>query len=407
MEIKLATYNDCTGCGACKASCNRDAIYFDYDRNGFLRPIIDNDKCIGCGLCAKNCPVLNREKIKYNDPFKYTCFTAWTKDDELCLKCTSGGVATQLAIDFIQIPQSIYYGAAISSNNSCQHIGCVCLEDIKKTIGTKYIQSDASKAMSDAKKRILEGWRVLFSGTPCQIAAIYSLIPNRYWDKLYTIELICHGTPSKKVADYNVNYYGCKEMVAYRTKRLGWCKLDGKKVVFAQSLIDANGNIMYTPVDNFFHKSFSTIVNPSCSKCFFSQPLRCADIVLGDQWGLINKYPERSNIGASSVIVTSTKGYKLFVSTKNLYYEENLMSSINAPSFFKPFRKLTYPLISRYFFVFEIICNKRIMYDLMTLNWRNTWMLIPIKIAENMYSYFRRNDLKNKIIYYRNLFNWK
>ena len=43
----------CTGCSACAAVCAQSAITMQTDREGFLKPQIDTDKCMMCGVCPE------------------------------------------------------------------------------------------------------------------------------------------------------------------------------------------------------------------------------------------------------------------------------------------------------------------------------------------------------------------
>lgn len=47
---------ECTGCAACFAACAQGAIELKEDKEGFLYPYIDTNKCIKCKKCIKVCP---------------------------------------------------------------------------------------------------------------------------------------------------------------------------------------------------------------------------------------------------------------------------------------------------------------------------------------------------------------
>ncbi len=49
----MVEQSDCEGCGACKARCSSQAIY--WNENGLAA--IDQTKCVRCGYCAPVCPV--------------------------------------------------------------------------------------------------------------------------------------------------------------------------------------------------------------------------------------------------------------------------------------------------------------------------------------------------------------
>jgi coenzyme F420-reducing hydrogenase beta subunit len=69
---------------------------------------------------------------------------------------------------------------------------------------SKYVQSDTNNSFKLAKLDLENGKTVLFSGTPCQIAGLKSFLRKEY-ENLYTIDLICHGTPSQLILEkYNL-----------------------------------------------------------------------------------------------------------------------------------------------------------------------------------------------------------
>ncbi len=69
----------------------------------------------------------------------------------------------------------------------------------------KYVQSDLTPILSKLKQDVPEGSGVLFSGTPCQCAAVRSLFGRKTPDNLICVELICHGVPSAKLFLISLN----------------------------------------------------------------------------------------------------------------------------------------------------------------------------------------------------------
>ena len=49
----------CVGCRSCEQKCPKNCISIMPDKEGFLYPVIDNDKCIGRKVCVNSCPAVN------------------------------------------------------------------------------------------------------------------------------------------------------------------------------------------------------------------------------------------------------------------------------------------------------------------------------------------------------------
>ena len=88
---------------------------------------------------------------------------------------------------------------------------------------SKYIQTLTEKRYSHVKQALNEDNFVLFSGTPCQIAALRKYLGDLDASKLLTVEVICEGVPSpifiQKQIKFIENKFGKKVIdVNYRYK---------------------------------------------------------------------------------------------------------------------------------------------------------------------------------------------
>lgn len=48
---------ECCGCTACYAICTKSAIAMVEDEEGFVYPLVDEERCIKCHMCLEVCPI--------------------------------------------------------------------------------------------------------------------------------------------------------------------------------------------------------------------------------------------------------------------------------------------------------------------------------------------------------------
>ena len=68
MMLTIDNIKNCTGCGACQNICPHKAISMRPNNEGFLYPVIDNDKCTNCGICFARCPSENPQYTNSDKP---------------------------------------------------------------------------------------------------------------------------------------------------------------------------------------------------------------------------------------------------------------------------------------------------------------------------------------------------
>ena len=397
MIPKLAKYSQCSGCGACAASCNVGALTMDYDKNGHLMPIVDESKCIKCGKCTKSCPILNENRVNRNNPKDISTYTAWAKDNKVCMQATSGGVFSQLAIDFLTLPNATVYGAFLTDYNTCHHIEINDTKDLRLIVGTKYIQSDASKVFPSIRKHLKNNDPCLFCGTPCQVAGLLSFLGKTNTENLYTIELICHGVPNKITTDIACKYYGATNIVSYRDKT------KGHKKGFSCTYKNSKGELL-TFENCFFSQIFGSTDRLSCYRCKYARIDRVADLTLGDQWGLHDKYPQRHNLGSNLVMCNSKKGERLLTANPNIEKDLNKNVTLNAPTLFMPIQTGATSNTA-------IMCLVRhlpvkMQFNILTNNWRKALYLIPWMVLKRVNRFIYERRFKAKLLKVRTELGW-
>ena len=180
--------DSCTGCGLCKFVCKRNAIVIGVNELGETVSTVDENLCVHCGMCKKVCPEIT--PVKTNKPKE--CYAAWNNNDKDYKTTTSGGMATLFARKIIE-DGGIVYGACMQNDGVVQHIRIEDNEELEKIKGSKYTFSSIVDCYSLIKKDIENEKKVLFIGTPCQVAAMKKMFSTS--DLFYAIDLICHGTP--------------------------------------------------------------------------------------------------------------------------------------------------------------------------------------------------------------------
>lgn len=191
--IQIENKQKCTGCSACVQTCPKQCISFEEDEQGFRYPCVNQELCIDCGLCEKVCPCINEnEQIMPLD-----IYAAKNPDKEIRKKSSSGGFFTMLAESIID-EGGVVFGARFNKKYNVIHDYTETKDGIEAFRGSKYVQSIIGDTYKQARDFLKAGRKVLFSGTPCQIAGLRLFLRKDY-EHLYTVDFICHGVPSPGV----------------------------------------------------------------------------------------------------------------------------------------------------------------------------------------------------------------
>jgi len=191
--VQLVKRELCTGCGACYSICPVHCISMQEDPEGFLYPVIEKEKCTSCKKCENVCPAI----VQGNERKPLSVYAAKNLNEEIRRQSSSGGIFTLIAESIIQ-KGGVVFGARFNGNWEVVHDYTETEEGLAAFRGSKYVQSRIGDTYLKAKDFLLAGRKVLFSGTPCQIAGLKAFLQKDY-DNLLTVDLICHGVPSPLV----------------------------------------------------------------------------------------------------------------------------------------------------------------------------------------------------------------
>lgn len=314
MENISAINKKCVGCRSCEQVCPKRCIKIDINKEGFWYPKVAEQSCVSCGKCLRACPVEN-EKLHRNRPIEV--WAVRNKNNIDVMRSASGGVA-DMATQIILKSGGVVYGAAYDEKLSVSHIEIKNNVEREKLQSSKYVQSDLNDCYTKVKQCLAKGNKVLFTGTPCQIAGLYSFV-GKDQDGLYTIDLICHGVPSPKLFQKYLEYQNqkMKGNVIYfnfRSKdKRGWG---------TQYLLKTKTKTKTKPLSlDRYGKHFmdGDCYRECCYRCAYANLERTGDLTVGDFWGIAKSHPEfYSSKGVSSVFVNTEKGQWIFEQIKDM-----------------------------------------------------------------------------------------
>lgn len=269
--------------------------------------------------------------MKLFNTTKQYVFGGYNKNEKIRFESTSGGAFSAIVDAFCDKDYVIF--GAIADHLDVYHTYITDKKELSKFRKSKYSQSKVGKAYTEVKCFLKEGKKVLFSGTPCQIAALKMFLQNTDTSNLLTVEVICEGVPSplyiKKYEKYLQEKYGKRiDVLDYRYTGKS-CLNHGKWdfQIMRTTLEDREKEIL---IDRWFNPFWSIwlahlMSRPSCYECKFTRQERVADISLGDLWGIHLYCPELygNNYGTSLIFSNSEKGYEILLKSQaNLYGHE-------------------------------------------------------------------------------------
>ena len=167
---------------------------------------------------------------------------------------------------------------------------------------------------------------VLFSGTPCQVAAIKSLC-NGYINKnLLTMDIVCYGVPSPGLFRAFLNTIEQKmqaKVIDYRFRdkhKNGWSHTTVIK------MIDSEGRKKQIEEEDYsevpYYKMFGArnCFRKECYSCKFNTVERISDFTTGNFWKIDEMTDDfDSRMGVSMLLLNTARAKELFEQIKNRF----------------------------------------------------------------------------------------
>lgn len=302
----------CTGCMECIDICPKKAIQI-IDSWTSYDAIIDSDKCIECNACHKACQ--NNSEPMLEKPIYWK--QGWACDDSVRMKSSSGGVATAVEQGFVKNGGIVC--SCVFRFGKFEFDFAETENEVSEFAGSKYVKSNPQGIYKEISKKLKEGRKVLFVGLPCQVVAVKNYTNNHR--NLYTIDLICHGTPSPKILECFLKDYGVKlaetESIRFRVKNSFKLEKDGKRFTVP------------TTTDDYLMTFLnSTSYTENCYQCNYARLERAGDITLGDSWGSeLERHIQDK--GVSLVLCQNEKGKELINFAKLTLMDVDLERAID------------------------------------------------------------------------------
>lgn len=310
MSFDICLKDKCTGCTACMNICPKKAITMQQNDEGFFYPFIDDSLCVKCGKCKLACPI---NKFDFLNDELPKCYAVMASDE--LRKDSSSGAFFPVLANFILEKNGLVVGAAFDENMVLKHTIISDSKYLYKLKGSKYLQSQLSETFSTIKNTLAQNKKVLFVGTPCQVAGLKKFLSKKY-DNLISIDLICHGVPSQKVFDnYLQSEFPNQKVINtnFRDKKNGW----GSNY-YTTTTTKTTVRTLTDEDDSFLQAFFSNVsLRKCCYDCNYAKMPRVGDFTIGDFWGVPKEMND--NKGTSVVFLNNHKAKEVWKEIKSRF----------------------------------------------------------------------------------------
>lgn len=212
--------------------------------------------------------------------------------------------------EFILDKGGVVFGARFNEQWEVVHDYTETKDGLAPFRGSKYVQSNVGETFQQAKAFLSQGRKVMYTGTPCQIAGLRRFLGKEYGN-LLTVDVVCHGVPSPLVwRDYLRSVTSNKieqiTSVKFREKSTGW-KNYSVKICGQEGNPFVNEPYRQNLFMQLFLKDFC--LRPSCHTCPAKSGKSGSDLTIADYWGINRILPHMDDDkGTNLVIIHTNKG---------------------------------------------------------------------------------------------------
>ena len=301
--------NMCAGCMACVDICPRKAISV-VDDIEYMNAVIDDTLCINCNMCHKVCQKNHPADLR--KPQKW--LQGWGEENVRAAS-SSGGFGQEIMRSILRNG-----GVVAACKLSGREFKFELFEDEKRIpefIGSKYVKSNPIGIYQAVKDKLKSGKKVLFIGLPCQVSSMRNYVRDDR--NLYTVDLICHGSPSVKILQQAMEEYGHN----LTEVRAIYFRSADKFAIETQPI-----RIVSKGVQDRYTMAFlnGLCYTENCYSCRYAQTERAGDITIGDSWG--TELSGELSKGVSLALCQTEKGQELLDMMDFNFYDVNIENAI-------------------------------------------------------------------------------
>jgi coenzyme F420 hydrogenase subunit beta len=328
---KIVDKNLCLGCGLCESICGKTNVVMQMQKNGFLFPIVKNHHPENAKIISRICPGVN---IKNNQLFDkeeriwgrvLESYSAWSTDDVIRTKGSSGGIISAVAIYLLEnkmVDAVLQIGGDINDFRKNRLKVSKTKEDVLACATSRYAPATVFNDIVDILNDSSDCY--CFIGKPCDISGLKNFLSEypQYGERfILFISIICAGMPSYNATQDAIDSFKTVQIPVTELVYRG----NGWPGYF--SFTDVAGEKYQMTYNDSWGKILGRKIHFRCKICPDGIGLQ-ADLTVGDAWETKDGYPiftERE--GQSLVLLRTSKSVELFRSmqSNNRIASQNLL----------------------------------------------------------------------------------
>lgn len=319
----------CCSCGICIGTCPVDAISYDYDIEGFIKPVV-SEKCINCGKCESCCP--GKEYYLKSEVASIKYHTLYSKDNESRKNAASGGLVTEM-LCYLLKEKRVDYCVVIPTVKNSLRVKPIITDDIaevKNASGSKYITVEYGVVIEEIKKNKDKKYAMVC--LPCQEHAIKEYLGDNI-NRVWIITLMCNHVSGGTATRYLLDKNGISDDYEVKYRGNGWPgnmsindkNIGGFRKLYSEEFGKYFFNFRCKLCDNHFGKeSKITVGDPYY---LTSETQGCSFCIVRDLEveKVLQEMLKREIIGEVDVILDSEKIEDVY---RGIYVAENNISTI-------------------------------------------------------------------------------